>query len=150
MLFIIRRVAQEEFTSFPPRGPYRSQGGRDVLALEKLEPRQLLAATDLAAITGRVFRDATGDGFTSGEQVVAATLNLYRDVNANGTLDSGDGGALRSATTDSNGQYRFDRLDGRRLLRPAAGAERCPAPAWSRSPAAGSRSAAPTPRARPA
>ncbi len=80
------------------------------LALEKLEPRQLLAATDLAAIAGRVFRDATGDGFTPGEQVVGATLNLFRNVNANGTLDAGDGGALRSATSDSNGQYSFDRL----------------------------------------
>ncbi len=80
------------------------------LALEKLESRQLLAAVDLAAIAGRVFRDATGDGFTVGEQIVGATLNLYRDVNANGTLDSGDGGALRSAITDANGQYRFDRL----------------------------------------
>lgn len=80
------------------------------LAVEKLEPRQLLAATDLAAIAGRVFRDATGNGFTPGEQVVGATLNLYRDVNGNGALDTGDGGALRSATTDANGQYRFDRL----------------------------------------
>jgi len=80
------------------------------LALEKLEPRQLLAAVDLAAIAGRVFRDATGDGYTPGEQVVGATLNLYRDVNGNGTLDTGDGGALRSAVTDANGQYRFDRL----------------------------------------
>ncbi len=70
----------------------------------------MLAATDLAAIAGRVFRDATGDGFTPGEQVVGAALNLFRDANANGTLDSGDGGALRSATSDANGQYRFDRL----------------------------------------
>ena len=70
----------------------------------------MLAATDLAAISGRVFRDANGNGFTPGEQVVGATLNLYRDVNANGALDAGDGAALHSATSDSNGQYRFDRL----------------------------------------
>jgi large repetitive protein len=81
-----------------------------LLALEKLEPRQLLAATDLAAISGRVFRDANANGFTPGEQVVGATLNLYRDANANGALDAGDGAALRSATSDSNGLYRFDRL----------------------------------------
>jgi len=80
------------------------------LGMEKLEPRQLLAATDLAAITGIVFRDADGNGFTPGEQIVGATLNLFRDANANGVLDAGDGAALRSATSDSNGQYRFDRL----------------------------------------
>ena len=83
---------------------------RRQLALEKLEPRQLLAATDLAAIAGRVYRDANANGFTAGEQVVGATLNLYRDVNANGVLDAGDGAALRSTNSDSNGQYRFDRL----------------------------------------
>ena len=80
------------------------------LVLEKLEPRQLLAATDLAAIAGLVFRDADGAGFTPGEQIVGATLNLFRDVNGNGVLDAGDGAALRTAVTDSNGQYRFDRL----------------------------------------
>jgi len=88
--------------------PNRKQRRR--LAMEKLEPRQLLAATDLAAITGIVFRDADGNGFTPGEQIVGATLNLFRDVNANGVLDAGDGAALRSATSDSSGQYRFDRL----------------------------------------
>lgn len=80
------------------------------LALEKLEARHLLAATDLAAISGRVFRDVNGDGFTPGEQIVGATLSLYRDANANGVLDAGDGGALRSVTSDADGRYRFDRL----------------------------------------
>lgn len=100
-----------------PKDSSRSRGGlrsqrkpKRRLMLEKLEPRQLLAATDLAAIAGVVFQDADGNGFTPGEQIVGATLNLFRDVNANGVLDAADGAALRSATTDANGRYRFDRL----------------------------------------
>jgi large repetitive protein len=56
-----------------------------------LEDRRLLAATDLAFITGTVYRDANGDGFTPGEQLVGARVELYRDVNGNGVLDAGDG-----------------------------------------------------------
>jgi large repetitive protein len=80
------------------------------LVFEGLEDRRLLAATDLAFVTGTVFRDLNGNGFTPGEQVVGATVELYRDVNGNGTLDAGDGAALVSATTDANGAYRFSRL----------------------------------------
>ncbi|MCH5377143.1 MAG: hypothetical protein JJ992_24535, partial [Planctomycetes bacterium] len=80
------------------------------LVFEGLETRQLLALTDLAFITGTVFVDATGDGFTPGEQVAGANVQLYRDVNGNGSLDAGDGAALASTTADANGQYRFDRL----------------------------------------
>lgn len=93
------------------RGELRSKRKRKRrLMLEKLESRQLLAATDLAAIAGVVFQDANGNGFTPGEQMIGATLNLFRDVNANGVLDASDGAALRSATTDASGRYRFDRL----------------------------------------
>jgi uncharacterized repeat protein (TIGR01451 family) len=80
------------------------------LCFERLEDRSLLAALDLAAIGGYVFQDADGNGFTPGEQVVGAALDLYRDVNANGVLDAGDGAAIRSATANADGRYRFERL----------------------------------------
>ena len=63
----------------PKRHPRRSS--RRLLSVKTLERRRLLAvATDLANITGRVFDDFTGDGFTAGEQVSGATLDLYRGV----------------------------------------------------------------------
>jgi large repetitive protein len=87
-----------------------SKFARRRLAFEGLEDRRLMAATDLAFITGTVYRDANGDGFTPGEQFIGARLELYRDVNSNGVLDAGDGAPLVSATTDANGVYRFSRL----------------------------------------
>jgi uncharacterized repeat protein (TIGR01451 family) len=90
-------------------GRTRTRRGRR-LCFERLEDRSLLAALDLALIGGYVFHDANGDGFTPGEQVVGAALDLYRDVNGNGVLDAGDGAALATATTDANGSYRFSRL----------------------------------------
>ena len=77
-------------------------------AYERLEERALLTIFDLAAIAGRVFRDALGDGFNQGEQVSGAAVELYRD-DGNGTLDSGDTRA-NTAATDADGKYRFDHL----------------------------------------
>ena len=79
------------------------------LTFESLEQRQLLSATDMAAIGGQVYSDVNNNGFTAGEQVVGATVNLFRDTNNNGSLDAGDT-ALGSATTDLNGLYSFPRL----------------------------------------
>ncbi|TWT83493.1 Translocon-associated protein beta (TRAPB) [Planctomycetes bacterium CA13] len=81
------------------------------LALELLEDRRVLAAAiDLASIEGRIFKDITGDGFTAGEQVFGAAVELYRD-NGDGTFNpaSGDTSA-GTTTTDANGRYTFDRL----------------------------------------
>ena len=44
------------------------------LSVEVLEHRRLLAATDLAAITGVVFFDDTVNGFDPGEGVVQADV----------------------------------------------------------------------------
>lgn len=77
-------------------------------AIERLEERALLTIFDLAAITGRVYRDLNGNGFNSGEEVSGARIELYRD-DANGVLDSGDT-LVGETTTNAEGDYRFDQL----------------------------------------
>src|SRR5688572_22611579 len=78
------------------------------VVIEWLEERALLTIFDLASIAGRVFRDATGNGFNSGEEVSGASVELYRD-DGDGTFDSGDT-LVQSTTTNVDGEYRFDRL----------------------------------------
>lgn len=89
-----------------------SRQARRRLLFEPLENRRLLAAgTDLAAIVGTVFDDFTGDGFSPGEEVAGAAVNLYADTNANGTFEPGAGDTLlTSTTTNASGQYRFSDL----------------------------------------
>ncbi len=78
---------------------------------ERLEDRSLLAATDLAAIAGLVFDDATGNGFDPGEEVAGATINLYQD-DGDGVFEPGAGDTLvDTVLTDANGEYRFDDLE---------------------------------------
>lgn len=78
------------------------------LQIEHLETRLPLAApTDLAAITGRVFADFSGDGFTPGEEVSGATLNLYRD-NGDGVFNAANDTLVRGLTSGADGRYRFD------------------------------------------
>ncbi len=92
----------------------RSRASRDCrrrLHLEPLESRRLLAAgTDLANLSGLVFADFSGDGFTSGEQVAGASVTLYRD-DGDGQFepDAGDT-QVTTATTDVDGRYTFARL----------------------------------------
>ncbi len=68
-----------------------------------------LAATDLAAVSGIVFDDLTGDGLTPGEQVSGAAVAIYRD-NGNGTFDQTADTLVRSTTTAADGRYVFERL----------------------------------------
>ena len=76
---------------------------------ETLEGRAMLA-TDFGAITGLVYRDANNNGFTAGEQIVGATVNLYTD-DGDGIFEPGAGDPLaNSTTTNASGQYRFDDL----------------------------------------
>jgi uncharacterized repeat protein (TIGR01451 family) len=82
------------------------------LGLEPLETRALLA-TNFGFIEGLVYQDATGNGFTAGEQVVGAAVRLYRDDGDNIFEPGADDPLLDSAVTDGNGQYRFvDLADG--------------------------------------
>ncbi|MCA9155043.1 MAG: DUF11 domain-containing protein, partial [Planctomycetales bacterium] len=88
----------------------RQEARRRLVGFEPLEGRRVLAATDLASILGLVFDDATGNGYTAGEEVVGATVNLYAD-DGDGVFEPGAGDALAATdTTDAAGQYRFDFL----------------------------------------
>ncbi len=73
---------------------------------ERLEERSLLTLLDLAALAGRVFRDAGGNDFDPGEEVSGAEVELHRD-DGDGTLDDGDT-LVGSAATNAGGDYRFD------------------------------------------
>lgn len=83
---------------------------RNAIAFETLENRLQMAATDMASITGRVFTDATGNGYTAGEEVSGATVNLLLD-DGDGVFEPGAGDAqVQTDVTDSSGIYRFDGL----------------------------------------
>jgi uncharacterized repeat protein (TIGR01451 family) len=78
-------------------------------AIESLEARAMLAS-DFGAISGLVYRDATGDGFTVGEEVAGATVNLYTDDGDGLFEPTGDDAPATAAVTDATGRYRFDGL----------------------------------------
>src|SRR5262245_479925 len=84
------------------------RAGRRTLRFEPLESRQLLAITDFAAISGRVFRDLNANGFDPGEQVANATVELFVD-DGDGIFEPGAGDVAHptqpTATSDVNGQY---------------------------------------------
>jgi len=78
--------------------------------IEQLEMRLPLAApTDLAAISGRVFVDANGDGYTAGEEVAGATVNLFRD-NGDGIFNPATDTPLPNAISGADGRYRFNNV----------------------------------------
>ncbi|MFO0868385.1 MAG: DUF11 domain-containing protein [Pirellulales bacterium] len=84
------------------------------LRIEPLETRALLA-NDLATISGRVFKDVTGNGFTAGEQIAGATLNLFVDdgdgVFEPGTQDLAPVLPIPStATSNAQGLYSFGNI----------------------------------------
>src|SRR6185295_18321012 len=93
------------------QGP-KPEGGKQTrrgFGFETLEGRAMLA-TDFGAITGLIYRDANNNGFTAGEQIAGATINLYTD-DGDGIFEPGAGDALSgSTTTNASGQYRFDDL----------------------------------------
>ena len=69
-----------------------------------------MLASDFAEIGGLVYRDAAGDGFTAGEQVAGATVNLYTDDGDNVFEPGGDDGSATATLTDADGRYQFDDL----------------------------------------
>jgi uncharacterized repeat protein (TIGR01451 family) len=85
------------------------------LGLETLTKRMLLAS-DIGAITGVAFTDATGDGLTGDDpRLESVTVELYADTNTNGSFDAGTDTLIATDTTDTSsdpvpGQYRFDDL----------------------------------------
>ena len=64
-----------------------------------------------ATVSGHVFHDLTGDGMSADDTAMSGVVvQLFRDANHNGTLDSGDGTAIASVTTKANGSYTFTNL----------------------------------------
>ena len=68
-------------------------------------------------INGTTFRDTTGDGLSADDGAMAGvTVNLYRDANNNGVLDSGDGPAIAHVVTDTTGAYSFGNMTAGRYF----------------------------------
>ena len=68
------------------------------------------------SITGHKYLDVTGNGASSDDTPLGGvTINLYRDVNNTGVLDSTDGAPYKTTTTASTGDvgsYSFTRQSG--------------------------------------
>ncbi|MBM4001093.1 MAG: DUF11 domain-containing protein [Planctomycetes bacterium] len=79
-----------------------------LLGFETLESRVPLAVTNLGAIEGRVYDDATGNGYGAGEEIAGAAIQLFQD-DGDGVFDAGDTN-LAADLSDANGMYRFDGL----------------------------------------
>ena len=79
------------------------------LLVENLECRRLLAATDLASISGRVYDDFSNDGYTPGEEIAGATLSLYRD-NGDSSFQIASDSLIQTTASSSSGLYEFSRL----------------------------------------
>lgn len=85
------------------------QSRRRGFGFETLEGRAMLA-TDFGAITGLIYRDFDNNGFTAGEQISGATVNLYTD-DGDAVFEPGAGDVLAdTALSNASGQYRFDDL----------------------------------------
>ena len=80
------------------------------LLLENLESRRLLAATDLASISGLIFNDYSGNGYNAGEEIAGATVSLYRDT-GDGIFQSAVDTSVGSTSSGADGRYQFSRLN---------------------------------------
>ncbi|MDB5355894.1 MAG: Cna domain protein [Phycisphaerales bacterium] len=64
-----------------------------------------------ATLGGHVFNDIAGDGLTADDTPLAGVVvKLFLESDKNTTLDSGDGAAIMTTTTDANGAYSFANL----------------------------------------
>jgi uncharacterized repeat protein (TIGR01451 family) len=106
-LALVRRTLGQVDSDRRPSQPRRSRK----LGVEPLEARRLLAATDLAAISGVVFFDPLADGFQPGEGLPGASVLLFED-DGDGNFEPRAGDAqVGSDVTGSGGHYRFERLE---------------------------------------
>jgi hypothetical protein len=63
------------------------------------------------SISGTKFSDPTGNGFSSKDPGLGGvTINLYKEVDSTGVLDTGDGSPIATTVTASNGTYSFNNL----------------------------------------
>ena len=79
------------------------------LLLENLESRRLLAATDLASVSGLIYDDFSGDGYQAGEEIAGASVSLYRDT-GDGSFQPSVDALVGTATTAADGRYQFTRM----------------------------------------
>ena len=71
-----------------PKAPAGSSARRG-FGFETLEGRAMLAS-DFGAISGLAYRDFNNNGFTAGEEISGATVNLYTD-DGDGVYEPGRG-----------------------------------------------------------
>jgi len=83
-------------------GQDRSAWGRPIIALERLEPRQLLSFT----ISGRVFEDLNANGRRQPKEPYLPNVQAFLDLNGNGIVDAGE----PTAITDKHGTFHFKKL----------------------------------------
>jgi sarcosine oxidase gamma subunit len=76
---------------------------------------EIVPLTD--SLSGTVYIDVSGEGLSATEQPLAGdtaesgvVVNLYKDANGNGILDSSDGSPIASVTTGASGTYSFTNL----------------------------------------
>jgi hypothetical protein len=72
---------------------------------------EIVTTSQVVSISGIKFNDLTGNGFSPDDpRLGGVTINLFRDIDGNGTLDSGDGPPIASMTTAADGTYSFINL----------------------------------------
>ncbi len=106
--FVLEMVPGGWEQTGPPGGSYTVSGmsGSNVTYRD-------FANFNLICLSGKKYRDCTGNGITYDDTAFGGvTINLYKDANNNGTLETGAGGDtfVRSTTTASDGTYSFTNL----------------------------------------
>ncbi|MDB5301728.1 MAG: Cna domain protein [Phycisphaerales bacterium] len=75
------------------------------------DPLTQVVKPTAATLGGHVFNDLAGDGLTADDTPLAGVVvKLFLESDKNNTLDSGDGAAIATTTTDANGVYTFANL----------------------------------------
>ncbi len=73
--------------------------------------------TNTGSLSGRKFRDLTGNGLTQDDTALGGTtIKLFRDVNGDGKLDSGDTFVTSTTTANATGYYEFTGLTGGKYI----------------------------------
>ena len=99
--------AIQQIFAEPAVKPRRKTPARKRL-FESLENRNLLAS-DLAAISGLIYHDVSGNGYNAGEEISGASVQLYRD-NGDGLFNAATDTLVNTKATNNAGKYRFDGL----------------------------------------
>ncbi|TWU02353.1 beta strand repeat-containing protein [Stieleria varia] len=107
---IVQRIARRfRGNDLAPSAGARKKNRR--LGMETLAKRELLAS-DLGAISGISFADLTGNGLSGDDpRLENVTVEIFRDVDASGTINGADGAAIQTQLTDVNGMYFFRGLN---------------------------------------